>query len=118
MEKKSLKSSEKNMVESKYRIKITPKANDDLDEIYSYIAEELFNEDAAENLIDKIENNIIRLRDFPLSCSLDEDDVLRSKGYRKLVVENYIAFYIVDEIEKQVVIMRVLYGRQKYQDII
>ncbi len=43
------------MAENKYRIKITPKANDDLDEIYSYIAGELHNVTAAENLMDKIE---------------------------------------------------------------
>ncbi len=97
MEKMSLKSLEKNMTEDrdKYRIKITPKATDDLDEIYSYIAEELFNEDAAAFLMDKIENKIMRLRNFPFSCSLVEDDTLKDKCYRKLVVENYIAFFIL-----------------------
>lgn len=95
-----------------------PKASEDLDEIYSYIAGEHFNESAAENLMEKIETNIMRLRDFPLSCSFVADEILRDKSYRKLIVENYVAFYIVDEAIKQVVIMRVLYGRQKYQDII
>ncbi len=106
------------MAENKYRIKITPKANDDLDEIYSYIAGELHNVTAAENLMDKIEENIMRLSEFPFSCSFVEDDILKSKGYRKLIIESYIAFYVVDETEKQVVVMRVLYGKQKYQDII
>lgn len=106
------------MAEDKFRIKITTKAYDDLDEIYSYIAGELYNEDAAENLMNKIESSIMRLRDFPFSCSFVEDNVLRSKGYRKLIVENYIAFYIINETMKHVVIMRVLYGGQKYQDFI
>ncbi len=106
------------MPENKYKIKITPKANDDLDEIYSYIAEELFNEQSAEDLMDKIETNVMRLGEFPLSGSLVKDNVLKDKGYRKLIINNYIAFYIVDEIEKRVVIMRILYGRQKYQEII
>ncbi len=106
------------MVKNKYKLKITPKANDDLDEIYNYISIELSNEAAAVNFMNKIEMNIMRLRDFPLSCSFVEDDVLKSKGYRKLVIDNYIAFYIVDEGEKLVVVMRVLYGRQKYQDLI
>ncbi len=106
------------MEQNKYRIKFTPKANDDLDEIYSYIAGELYSADAADNLMYKIETSIMRLVDFPFSCSFVHDDILKEKGYRKLVIDNYIAFYIVDETEKQVVIMRVLYGRQKYQDII
>lgn len=106
------------MPEKKYKIKITPKANDDLDEIFKYIFEELFNLDAAENLMNKIEKSMMRLGEFPLSCSLVEDNVLKSKGYRKLIVDNYIAFYIVDDKEERVVIMRVLYSRQKYQDIV
>lgn len=106
------------MSEKKYKIKITPKANDDLDEIYKYIFEELFNLDAADNLMNKIEKSMMRLGEFPLSCSLVEDNVLKNKGYRKLIIDNYIAFYIVDDKEERVVIMRVLYSRQKYQNIV
>lgn len=98
------------MVRSKYEIRITPKAFNDLDEIYDYITNKLFNANAAEKLIDEIETSILRLRDFPLSCSLVNDEILKKKGYRKLIVANYIAFYIVDEIGEQVVIMRVHYG--------
>ncbi len=101
-----------------YSIKITPTASQDLDDIYRYIAYELVNEDAAENLMDRIESSVMRLKDFPLSCNLVADEMLRDKGYRRLIVDNYVAFYIVDKVGKQVVIMRVLYGRQKYQDLI
>ena len=106
------------MVVSKYKLKITPKAFDDLDEIYDYITNKLFNAKAAENLLDEIENSIMRLRDFPLSCGLVNDENLKKKGYRKLIVANYIAFFIVDEKGKQVVIMRVLYGRRQYEELI
>jgi len=47
-----------------------------------------------------------------------EDDLLKDKGYRKLIIDNYIVFYIVNEEDQQVVIMRVLYGRKKCQDFI
>lgn len=106
------------MEESKYIIKITPKAFEDLDEIYSYISNGLYNEGAADNLMDKIEARIMRLKNFPFSCSFVLDEILKDKGYRKLIVENYIAFYLVREEERQVVIIRVLYGGQKYQDLI
>ena len=43
------------MVEHKYKLKITPAARDDLDGIYDYITNELFNLGAAEHLMDKID---------------------------------------------------------------
>ena len=58
------------------------------------------------------------LKDFPFSCSFVRDNLLKDKGYRKLIVDNYIVFHLVSEAEKEVVVMRVLYGKQKYQDLI
>lgn len=106
------------MEENKYTIKITPKAYEDLDEIYGYVANDLYNETAADHLMEKMETSIMRLKDFPFSCSYVEDEILKDKGYCKLIVENYIVFHLVRGDEKQVVVMRVLYGKQKYQDLI
>jgi len=47
------------MDESKYVLKITPKASADLNEIYDYIANSLVNESAAKNLMSRIEEKII-----------------------------------------------------------
>ncbi|GAA0607911.1 type II toxin-antitoxin system RelE/ParE family toxin [Virgibacillus siamensis] len=106
------------MTKNKYAIKIAPKAFEDLDDIYSYIYNELFNEGAADNLLKQIETSVMRLKEFPFPCSLVTDEILKNKGYRKLIVANYIAFYLVREEEKQVVVMRVLFGAQKYQGFI
>lgn len=106
------------MAEAKYAIKIAPKAFEDLDEIYSYISDELYNEVAADNLLENIATSIMRLKDFPFTCSFVMDEILKNKGYRKLIIQNYIAFYLVIEEEKKVVVMRILYGGQKYQDLI
>ncbi len=105
-------------MESRYKIKITPKAEEDLNEVFSYISLELANNNAAKGLMSKIESSIMRLQAFPFSCSSVEDELLKEKGYRKLIIENYIVFYMVNELERHVVIMRVLYGRHKYQDLI
>ncbi|MFZ3578031.1 type II toxin-antitoxin system RelE/ParE family toxin [Virgibacillus sp. DJP39] len=69
-------------------------------------------------IMEKIETSIMRLKDFPFSCSLVTDEILKDKGYRKLIVENYIALYLVRKVEKQVIVMRVPHGGQNYQDII
>ncbi|WP_290793217.1 type II toxin-antitoxin system RelE/ParE family toxin [Halomonas sp.] len=105
-------------MENKYRVIIVPIAEEDLDDIFYYIALELNNKSAAEKLIDQISNKILRLQDFPFSCSLVEDPYLKDKGYRKLIVDNYTVFYIVNEADKQAVVMRVLYSRKKYEGLL
>ncbi|NLZ27343.1 MAG: type II toxin-antitoxin system RelE/ParE family toxin, partial [Firmicutes bacterium] len=47
-----------------------------------------------------------------------DDRFLRGKGYRKLIVDNYLVFYLVYKKEKQVIIMWVLYGRREYQGLL
>ncbi len=106
------------MSESNYSLRFTQKASEDLEQIYIYISDKLFADIAAERLLDKIENNIMRLRNFPYSCSYVLDELLKNKGYRKLIVDNYLVFYLVNDTEKQVVIMRILYGAQNYQDLL
>lgn len=46
------------------------------------------------------------------------DEPLKARGYRKLIIDNYLVFYLVNENEGQVVIMRILYGASKYQNIL
>ncbi|MEG6615165.1 type II toxin-antitoxin system RelE/ParE family toxin [Peptococcaceae bacterium 1198_IL3148] len=82
------------------------------------MSNELYAEGAAGNILARIETSILRLRDFPFSGSYVADEFLKKKGYRKLIIDSYIALYLVDEQEKQLVVMRVLYGKQKYQDLL
>ena len=102
-------------MQNSYKLKFTSIAEDDLDGIYRYISEHLVAPKAANDLMDDIEASIMRLKDFPYSGSPVSDDILNSLGYRKLIVKNYIVFHLIDEAEKQVVIMRVLYGAQRYE---
>ena len=108
----------RNMANSNYHLKFNPISGEDLDEIYGYISTKHFAEMAAIKLMDKIENAIKRLARFPFTCSLVSDKLLKNKGYRKLIVDNYIVFYLLNEAEKQVIIMRILYGASKYQDVL
>lgn len=101
-----------------YTIKVTTKAADDLDNIYRYISQELFATSSVTNILDRIEKEIMRLREFPFSCNYVADEYLRNKGYRKLIVDNYIVFYLAQEEMKQVIIIRVLYGKQKYENLL
>ena|SRR5690554_4184878 len=105
-------------MENNYNIKMTPKAAEDLDNIYQYISEELFATSSAASTLERIEKGIMGLREFPYSCNYVADEYLRNKGYRKLIVDNYIVFYLIEEENDQVIIMRVLYGKQKYENLL
>lgn len=106
------------MVENNYSVHFTNVAMDDLDDMYRYISEELFAESAAIDLLDRIERSILNLAIFPYSGSLPNDEYLRTKGYRRIIVNSYIIFYLVNKQKKQVIIMRILYGKQKYEDLL
>jgi len=101
-----------------YRLEFTSKAEDDLDEIYGYIFGTLSAASAADKLVDHIEHAIMRLKEYPFSCQYVLNEPLKARGYRKLIVDNYLIFYLVNEAETQVVIMRILYGASNYQDIL
>jgi addiction module RelE/StbE family toxin len=106
------------MAEYNYRVKFTPKAEEDLDEIYGYIYGTLSAALAADTLVDHIETAVMRLKEYPFSCQYVLDEPLKARGYRKLIVDNYLVFYLVEELDKEVVIMRILYGATNYQDIL
>ena len=106
------------MVDNIFEIKITDEARHDLEKIYDYISLELKNDIAAKKLIRKIRDSIIRLREFPYMSELLKDEILRKKGYRKIVIDNYIVIYKVNKDERLVIIVRIIYNRRQYQDLI
>ncbi len=101
-----------------YKLRITNDAKCDIEDIISYIVNELKNPIAADNLLTEIESNFDTISYNPLAFPLCNDKRLRDCGYRKITVKNYIVFYRVDEINPTVYIMRVIYGRRNYTEII
>lgn len=99
-----------------YKISFSPEAVDDLKEIKQYIKDELCNEQAAKNTVAKILKKIKLLSDFPESGSSLSAIIGFDTDYRDLVCDNYIAFYRIEN--KNVLIVRVLYGRRNYMQIL
>lgn len=80
-----------------YRIRITELAEEDLEDAGDYIAYELKNPSAAENIVSGIRAKIYSLVDFPERNELDEDKVLAGLGVRKEYYRNYKIYYIIEE---------------------
>ncbi|HAG09099.1 MAG TPA: type II toxin-antitoxin system RelE/ParE family toxin [Desulfotomaculum sp.] len=95
----------------KYKLLIFPSAQQDLQDIVDYVNE--LSPDAALKLYDEIVDGIGSLEQMPLRCPLLKSSVLRAKGYRVLVVQNYLVFYIVNGTTVE--IRRILHGRRKYE---
>lgn len=103
---------------STYNILITEPAEEDLYEIGTYISKELLELEAAKKVISRIANGINSLEDMPLRNALVADERLAYKGIRKIVVGNYIVFYIVTEENKAVTIIRILYSRRDWLNLL
>lgn len=101
-----------------YDIQITEPAEKDLYEIGAYISNELLERETAKNVISKIAKGINSLEDMPLRNTLVADERLAYKGIRKITVDNYIVFYSVTEESKTVTIIRILYGRRDWMNLL
>lgn len=102
----------------KYKIVRTDKADEQLREIVFYIADDSGSIDIALNYLDKIENAISRLEEFPMSGSEPRYSILRKQGYKVLIVERHLVFYKVNESEKIVTIYAIVDGRREYKNLI
>jgi addiction module RelE/StbE family toxin len=97
-------------VSSQYEVRYLKTAECDLYGIFDYISQD--NPLAAEALLEKIDNSISRLAYNPFLGRVPKDDRLKNKGYRMLVVEKYLAFYIVKN--KTIQIRRIIHGARNY----
>ena len=98
------------------KIVYSPKARNDLDEIWTYISEKLLNLSAAEATVNGILDTIDMLQaqaeiGKPLYFSSD-----LFSGYRFLVYKNYLAFYRTSE--DTVYIDRIIYGKRDYMRLL
>jgi len=102
-------------MDAEHRLKVTPAAAGDLDAIDIYITNTLFAPAATQDLMADFEKSFRSLCDAPYRCELSRNATLREKGYRRLVVNNYVSLYLVDETKKLITIARVFYGAMDYE---
>lgn len=102
------------MSRASYEIRLLRVAEDDLTEVILYIAAD--RPAAAIEIADRIEKKVMLLADNPQLGSVPSDDNLVHLGYRYLVVDNYLIFYV---IEGQIIfIHRVVHGARDYTQLL
>ena len=76
----------------KWTVKILPDAENDIEDIYTYMADELLEPLTAAKIIARIKEAIHKLDQMPERYRLYEKEPWRSKGLRLFSVGNYIVF--------------------------
>lgn len=99
---------------NKHIVRYLPVAIDDLVSIFDWIALDSTANAAA--FIDKLDQRIGNLKTHPFLGHIPKDDKLKIFGYRVLVIESYLVFYIVHG--KTVEIHRIVHGSRNLDDII
>ena len=100
-----------------YKIMRTDKAEDQLRDIIYYIADDSGSIDIALKYLDKIEESINRLKEFPNSGSIPRYSILKKQGYKVVIVEKHLIFYKVSEENKTVIVYAIVDGRREYKNI-
>ena len=94
----------------KYTVKLYSRADRDLDNIYSYIAHNLFAPGTAADMVNALEEAIYSLEALPERGSKRQTGIYANQGYRQLFVKNYVIIYKVLKDQQQVHIVTVRYA--------
>lgn len=105
-------------MKEKYSVTYSPQALEDLKNIYSYIAFELQAPLTAERLVKRIRKEIYLLNEMPTRFALVEWEPWKSRNTHKLPVEKYLVYYIVQDADLQVKVLRIFYGGRDIKNII
>ena len=101
-----------------YQVHITSTAEHDIMRAADYIEFTIKNPTAADNLLDVSTEQIGSLSDLPQKFRLVDDSVLASWGIRFVIINNYLAFYTIDEEKQTVIIVRFLYQKNNWTSIL
>lgn len=93
----------------KYNVMINPRAIRDLDSIYEYIASEKSDPENAIEQINRLKDAILGLDTFPQSHQERTEGRFAKKGYRQLLIDNYVAIFRIDEPNKAIYVVTIQY---------
>jgi len=101
-----------------YDVNITKSAKQDILDAAIYISQKLFNNAAANRLLDNADLAATSLSQNPMIRPLVYDDFLASKGIRSLSVGNYLMLYVVYEETNKVDVIRFIHSRRDWVSIL
>lgn len=88
----------------------TASAEQDLRNIFEYVAYQLHVPETAKKLTQKIMQEIEALETMPFRYPFIDSEPWHSKGLRHFPVKNYLVFYLPIESSETVPVIRIMYG--------
>ena len=99
-----------------WKVNYTEDAEQDLQDIYEYISDVLFEPVIAEKQANRIMDAVNSLDHMPLRYRLYNSEPWYTKGLRVLPVDNYLVFYLTDESQNTVAIIRIMHGSRNIEE--
>lgn len=103
---------------STWLINYTETATIDLNAIDQYITFNLLAPLTAMKQTNRILDAVDTLKEMPYRNPLYDKEPWKSKGLRKLLVDNYIVLYTTEETSNEILIRHIFYSGRKIDDIL
>ena len=100
------------MADETYRYVLTENANADVEEILEYMTTELANPDAAAAFVDAMDEKLEEVCRAPKIGRLVENPYFKRTDVRKILVKDYIVYYLIDEDKNQIVVLRTIFEKR------
>ena len=100
----------------RFDVSISYQAEQDLREIYEYIAFELLAPENASSQLSRLQVAIEKHETFPEKHRRYDKEPWKSRNLRVLPVDNYCIFYIPDNESETVTVIRVIYGGRNIEE--
>ncbi len=101
-----------------YKLEYLPVAKQDMVEIMHYISHELKNPIAADRLATKLIEAAENVRTFPYASPVYLAIRPLRHEYRKILVQNFVIFYWINEENRLITVARVLYAKRDYRELL
>jgi len=93
-------------------VNYTENSEQDLQEIFDYISDVLLVPETADKQVSRIMETVESLNFMPFRHPVYDYEPWRSRGVRAVPVDNYLIFYLPNEPEGAVEILRIIYARR------
>lgn len=103
---------------NKYRILLTKNAKDDLIEIRNHITYELMSPDISKKFIYGLRKSISQLYYLPYKFPQVKTKYIDRQSCRYMPYKNFLIFYEVKEQETVIYILRILYKKRNWSEIL
>ncbi len=101
-----------------YKLEFLPIAKNDIDSIIYYISNNLKNVTASRKLRDLFIDGIDKILEFPYGFPIYQKVKFLKNEYRSFKVKNFIMFYTINEHDKIITIVRILYQKMDISKIL